>query len=195
MEEFIKFGKIARLSREAIIQEKIDGTNAQIYIGEDGEFLTGSRNRWITPSDDNYGFSRWAHDNQEMIMGLGVGRHFGEWWGQGIQRKYGLNEKRFSLFNTLRWCEYGKEPQQIPKADPRIIRMQDILPEGISLVPVLYRGIFNTEMVDIVLDTLAREGSQAAPGFMNPEGVVVFHVAGGFGLKKTIKNDGVPKGK
>ena len=37
--EFIKFEKIARLNREIIITEKIDGTNAQICITEDGEFL------------------------------------------------------------------------------------------------------------------------------------------------------------
>ena len=195
MEEFEKFRKMPRLSREMIITEKIDGTNAQIFIGEDDEFLTGSRNRWITPEDDNYGFSAWAHENKEMLMGLGMGRHYGEWWGQGIQRKYGLDERRFSLFNTLRWCEYGREPQQIPKADPRIIKMQDILPKGIGLVPVLYRAEFNTETIDIVLDQLKRDGSQAVPGFMKPEGVVVFHVAGNFAFKKTIENDGQPKGK
>ena len=31
------------------------------------------------------------------------GRHFGEWWGSGIQRGYGLDEKTFSLFNAYRW--------------------------------------------------------------------------------------------
>ena len=52
MVEFEAFQKIARLKRNCVITEKIDGTNAQIFIGEDGEFLTGSRNRWITPDDD-----------------------------------------------------------------------------------------------------------------------------------------------
>lgn len=56
--EFVPFQKIGRLSRGCTITEKIDGTNASIYIGEDGEFLTGSRTRWITPEDDNYGFAR-----------------------------------------------------------------------------------------------------------------------------------------
>jgi hypothetical protein len=35
MAEFREFSKMARLSREIIITEKIDGTNAQIFIGED----------------------------------------------------------------------------------------------------------------------------------------------------------------
>jgi len=30
---------------------------------------------------------------------------------------------------------------------------------------------------------------------MNPEGVVVYHVAGNVGFKKTIDNDEQPKGK
>ena len=38
--EFREFPKIARLSREVIISEKIDGTNAQILITEDGQILT-----------------------------------------------------------------------------------------------------------------------------------------------------------
>lgn len=57
--EFKEFNKIARLSRECVITEKIDGTNAQICITEDGQFLTGSRTRWITPDNDNAGFSMW----------------------------------------------------------------------------------------------------------------------------------------
>src|SRR5687767_3287692 len=101
--EFLEFPKMARLSREVIISEKIDGTNAQILITEDGGFYTGSRNRWVTPEQDNFGFSKWAHENKELLMKLGVGRHFGEWWGAGIQRTYGLKEKRFSLFNSSRW--------------------------------------------------------------------------------------------
>jgi hypothetical protein len=97
MAEFREFPKMARLSREIIITEKIDGTNAQIFIGEDGEFLCGSRTRWITPENDNYGFAKWAYERKDdLIRDLGPGRHFGEWWGQGIQRGYGLKEKRFS---------------------------------------------------------------------------------------------------
>ena len=83
--EFQEFGKIARLSRECTITEKIDGTNASIFIGENGEFLIGSRSRWITPEEDNYGFAKWALTNKEELLKLGVGHHFGEWWGIGIQ--------------------------------------------------------------------------------------------------------------
>jgi hypothetical protein len=192
--EFVGFPKSARYSREAICTEKIDGTCSVVYIGEDGEFLTGSRSRWITPEDDNFGFSRWAHEHKAELMTLGPGRHFGEWWGQGIQRGYNL-PKRLSLFNVVRWCLHGQTPQPIPTADPRVVKMQDVLPPCVGLVPILWRGLFDALPLADILDTLRREGSFAAPGFAQPEGVVVFHVAGNVGFKKTLDRDGEPKGK
>lgn len=193
--EFRPFQKIARLSREIVVTEKIDGTNASIYIGEYGEFLAGSRTRWITPEDDNYGFAKWAMERKDELMTLGVGHHFGEWWGQGINRNYGLTERRFSLFNVHRWCLYGGEPKTYPTADPRITKTQEVLPSCVGLVPVLYRGPFRTSAIDTVIDGLVAEGSAAAPGFMKPEGVVIFHTAGNVLFKKTVEKDSEWKGK
>lgn len=189
MTEFIGFPKMARYSRDVIVTEKIDGTNAQIYIGEDGEFLTGSRTRWITPEDDNFGFSRWAHEHKDELLTLGPGRHYGEWWGQGIQRNYGLRERRFSLFNVMRWCEYGKTPQQIQTNDPRVTKIQDMLPQCVNKVPALWIGTFDFLVVNDILLTLSANGSVAVPGWMKPEGIVVYHIAGNARFKKTIDND------
>jgi hypothetical protein len=108
-----EFPKMARLSREVIITEKIDGTNAQICIGEDGSFQVGNRTRGITPENDHFGFAAWEYANQYELLQLGAGRHFGEWWGQGIQRGYGLTEKRFSLFDTAR--QHGQVGSMPPK--------------------------------------------------------------------------------
>lgn len=177
---------MARFSREVMLTEKIDGTNAQILIEQDGTFLTGSRTKWITPEDDNYGFSRWAHEHkEELISGLGPGQHFGEWWGQGIQRKYGMKEKRFSLFNASRWVYPGQ-----PKTDK-----QDYLPICCHIVPILAIDAFDriNDLIDIELTGLRVNGSKAAPGFMDPEGIVIFHLAGLVGFKKTIKDDQTPK--
>jgi hypothetical protein len=190
---FTPFPKLARLQREVIITEKIDGTNAQILITDDGRMLTGSRTRWITPEDDNFGFAAWARDHKDELMQLGPGHHFGEWWGQGIQRKYGLNERRFSLFNVSRWCLYGKTPKPIPTGDPRIVKMQDVLPACCHLVPILWQGLFTAAWPEQMLTRLNNGGSQAAPGYMHPEGIVVFHTAGNVGFKMTLDNDGVPK--
>ena len=167
--DFKKFPKISRLSRECIVTEKIDGTNAQIYIGEEGEFLVGSRTRWITPEDDNFGFAKWAYENKEELLKLGIGQHFGEWWGQGIQRKYGLDEKRFSLFNTSRWSEER--------------------PKCCHVVPVLYEGMFDTTNIRLTIENLEAYGSIASPEFNNPEGIVIFHTASNSMFKKTIKKD------
>ena len=193
--EFIPFPKIARLSRLAIVTEKIDGTNAQVLITEDGDIFAGSRSRWITTEDDNYGFARWVAGNQDTLLKLGPGRHMGEWWGLGINRNYGLKEKRFSLFNTVRWCNYGDAPQRIPMADPRIEKWQEVLPDGLRLVPKLRWSNFSTSVCHEALDNLREYGSQAAPGFMRPEGIVVFHVAANVAFKQTLEKDGEPKSR
>ncbi len=192
---FEEFPKLVRLSRECIITEKLDGTNAQICITEDGQFLVGSRTRWITPENDNYGFAKWAYEHKEELMKLGVGRHFGEWWGNGCQRGYNLpkGEKRWSLFNVARWCLPSETPQRIANADPRIEKFQEVLPACCHLVPTLYRGIFTTDACEQALNTLRESGSKASPGFMKPEGIVCFHIAGNFGFKKTLEKDNLPK--
>jgi hypothetical protein len=194
---FEAFPKMARLNRECVITEKIDGTNAQIFITEEGVIHAGSRNRWLTPADDNFGFARWVQEHELELEKLGPGRHFGEWWGAGIQRGYGLpkGEKRFSLFNTVRWCLAGVVPQRIPTADPRIEKFQEVLPACCHLVPVLYSGQFNTDLCKASVAELRFSGSRAAPGFMKPEGIVVFHTAANSGFKVTLENDESPKSR
>lgn len=191
---FEPFPKIARLRRDITVTEKLDGTNAQIYITPDtsapemlpdipwvGSFgnvriAAGSRNRWITPENDNYGFARWVKENAEELLKLGEGRHFGEWWGAGIQRRYGLTEKRFSLFNTAKW------------------ELNPDIPKCCFCVPVLYQGLFDTWEIDDTLKKLQVVGSQAAPGFMDPEGIIIYHAASRMLFKQTIKDDEKPKG-
>jgi hypothetical protein len=176
--EFIEFPKIARLSRECIITEKIDGTNGCICIGENGEFLVGSRTRWLNAeTGDNHGFLLWALTNKEELMKLGIGKHYGEWWGSGIQRGYGLTkgEKRFSLFNVHRWGD------------------SEVRPKCCYVVPEIARGIFTTQLVENALQGLKDHGSLAVEGFMRPEGIVIFHTAQGYLFKKTLEKDEEPK--
>jgi hypothetical protein len=179
MEDFVPFHKLARLSRECVVTEKIDGTNAQIYIGEGGELAAGSRNRYLTPESDNFGFARWVAENAEVLVSvLGPGRHFGEWWGRGIQRGYNQIARRFSLFNTARWEGLDAHPSGL-----------------FNLVPVLYTGLFDLGAIQGRLDVLASNGSVAAPGYPFPEGVVIYHKAANVSFKKTIEHDEEPKGK
>jgi hypothetical protein len=196
--EFQEFPKIPRLKREIVVTEKVDGTNAQIAIVEltseellndikaDGNcplivpdknngdaplaIYAGSRNRWLTPESDNFGFARWVTSHAEELTELGPGRHYGEWWGAGIQRRYGQTEKRFALFNVARWGEHNPPPACV------------------GVVPVLARG----ETVDPaeVLARLGETGSVIAPGFDKPEGIVVFHSSSRQLYKMTFEQDG-----
>ncbi len=183
--EFKEFPKIARLNREVIVTEKIDGTNAAVIIVDDGMngIIVGaqSRTKLITPNDDNFGFARWVEENQVELTKLGPGHHFGEWWGSGIQRGYGLpkGEKRFSLFNVSRWAD------------------DSVRPACCHVVPVLARGEAH-ESFDVVkrcINELRSIGSKASPGFMKPEGIVAFHVQGNLMFKATLEKDEEWKGK
>lgn len=176
MVDFVEFPKIARWSRDIVITEKLDGTNGSIHIGENSEFLVGSRTRWITPEADNHGFAKWAYANKGELLKLGPGTHFGEWWGCGIQRGYDLQEKRFSLFNTARWSDV------------------EVRPACCHVIPVLYQGPLCQAAIDESLNDLRNSGSWAVPGFMKPEGVVVFHTAANVCFKKTLEKDEMPKG-
>lgn len=212
--EFTPFPKLSRLYRLCTITEKIDGTNASIavdlasdaqkaghlsgdFIAVSGDYVlrAGSRTRWITPGNDNFGFAKWVLENADELVGLGVGHHFGEWWGSGIQRGYGLpkGEKRFSLFNTIRWAEVGKPLLLVPSNDTRPTtppKTQEYAPACCRVVPELYRGMFDDFYIGECLHVLMEEGSLAAPGFKNPEGVVIFHTAANEAFKVTLDGDG-----
>lgn len=195
--EFESFPKIPRLNRDIVITEKLDGTNACVVFEPDGTHFAQSRNRIITPQSDNYGFAGWVEANRDALFDtLGYGRHFGEWYGAGINRSYGLSEKRFALFNP-RWREVvdGRRLGGAP------------VPSQLDVVPVLYRGPwFLPPVEDMVADTtrewapyamvrrLRTEGSVAVPGFSRPEGIVVFHTAAQVLFKATLEGDEKPKG-
>ena len=215
---FQPFPKMARLRRECIITEKIDGTNASIYIGtynpQDPKCLAtqyrrsteteslgmwaGSRTRWITTADDNFGFGQWVVDNAVALFNLGEGHHFGEWWGSGIQRGYGFKdgERFFSLFNAGRWVEHDKPTyfieQDNPKAEPKFT---ENAPACCKVVPILYSGLFDTDIARLAMFDLKTGGSAAAAEYMNPEGIVVYHQAADTGFKMTLDNDDKPKSK
>lgn len=194
---FEEFQKIPRLKREVTITEKMDGTNAQIAIfpiqsieqlkssledplclkiihGEEtGDsplaVYAGSRTRWIKPgkTSDNFGFAQWVVENIDELRKLGAGRHYGEWYGRGIQRSYDLEGRRFALFNTARWNNNA------------------LRPACCDVVPVIA-----TQDSDEAMQLLAESGSLAVPGWMNPEGIIVYHSASRQLYKRTFDQDG-----
>jgi hypothetical protein len=174
MDIFKAWPKIPRVeNRKEFYTEKIDGTNACVVIqyipkntdleqlpisywyGDDGScwgIWAQSRNKLITPEDDNYNFAKWVKNNVDDLKILGEGYHYGEWWGQGIQRGYDLDEKRFSLFNTKRWGEHNPNT-----------------PKCCHVVPMI-----EADSVEEAKKKLIDNGSLAAPGYMSVEGVVVY---------------------
>lgn len=185
--EFQPYPKTPRLNREVIVTEKIDGTNALVYVDERGERAhAGSKNRWLTIESDNFGFARWVCDNQEELLKLGSGFHHGEWWGRGIQKRYlSVSDKRFSLFNVSRWADDAARPACC------------------LVVPTLFRGTFEELMLtegddsvseyELILSKLVVGGSVAAPGDL-AEGVVIFHTASGHVYKRLLEDDEISKG-
>ncbi len=202
--EFTEFEKISRLNREVIVTEKIDGTNGQVHIrlanpidfehGYDCQIevdgvahyiRAGSRNRWVphVGGDDNNGFGRWVYQHAHELAALGTGAHFGEWWGLGIQRKYGVPEKRWSLFNVARWRDPG---DHFAPANAVLV------PTCCNVVPILAIGV-GMAPVEEGLMKLRADGSYAAPGFMKPEGVVAYHTHSRTLFKVTLERDQEPK--
>lgn len=197
--DFEPFPKLQRLNAGMVITEKVDGTNAQILIKVDGchptdEFChhvfkddviyhirAGSRKRWVKPGDDNFGFGAWVWEHaEELINVLGTGRHFGEWYGKGIQRGYNKEDKRLALFNVLRWHE------------------QNPVPDWLDVVPTLYKGDFDMGKLAKIFNWLKDTGSVIAPGFDNPEGIVVYLPSSKTSFKVTYDYDGgkfLPKDK
>ena len=209
--EYTTIKKIARLSRDCLITEKLDGSQNHVFIlsyetlldwqkknenhllpetrefienyclyRTDNEFMfAGSKNRWLnlTKHGDNFGFARWVEEHAVELLALGEGRHSGEFYGSKIQRTYGLTEKRFALFNAMRWS-----------IDP------SLKPKCCEVVPILYKGMFHSVTIDTILTKLRMNGSYAVKGFMKPEGICVYHVASKTMFKKTCENDAKPKG-
>lgn len=199
-----------------IITEKIDGTNACVVImpigavaawgayaphyggvawvhdptRSDVMYLVGaqSRNRLIYPSNDNAGFAQWVFDNADRLVELlGPGRHFGEWWGKGIQ-KHKLDRKVFSLFNSHRW---DKVSAQRPEWEEKAVEI------GMDIVPVLYKGAFSNEAIQAQLDWLRKYGSMAASNWgltgHPAEGVIIYHQELKGSLKAFVDGDDTPK--
>lgn len=205
--EFKPWPKTTRLFRDVVITEKIDGTNAAVQIiktddimhwsHEDGSktffdpqpinavnvngdtyvVYAQSRNRLIFPGQDNYGFAGWVNTNAyELAVHLGEGTHYGEWWGKGIGRNYGLKTRHFSLFNTHRFENIESESNGL-----------------VSSAPILYHGTFEQSWVETTLLGLKMNGSVVAPGFMDPEGICIYHTQTKLVQKVTLDNN--DKGK
>jgi hypothetical protein len=158
---------------------------------DQNHFVVGaqSRKRLIWPGNDNFAFAGWVNANAKKLVDLlGPGRHFGEWWGQGIQGGHGMDRKVFSLFNQHRWSGVAEH-----RAD-----WIDIASEmNMTWVPLLYSGKFNHEVIPHTLNLLRENGSFAAAAYgvngFKAEGVVINFPYLDVRLKAFVENDELPK--
>lgn len=84
---------------------KLDGTNAGVQVWPDGHIVAQSRGVVLKESHDNYNFRKWVFENEEYFSSLKrESAHitiFGEWCGQGIQKRTAISKidrKVFAVF-------------------------------------------------------------------------------------------------
>jgi hypothetical protein len=130
----------------------------------------GSRNRWINPDaiagkgSDNFGFAHWAWTNITELSKLGVGRHYGEWYGRGVQKCYpSVTTKAWALFEHQRHIgAYIAMKEGHETAFPSVC----------ELVPLLFKGGYDTNIIELTMASLQETGSLLCNGDA-AEGVVV----------------------
>jgi len=183
--EFEAFPKIQRYEKaHCTITEKIDGTNGCIifpdHFPETGAYTVQSRKRIITAGKqtDNAGFAGWVEKEVDRLYDFfGVGRHYGEWWGVSIQRGYDQTARYFTPFNSHRF------------SDDYFMAMGVVGPPELRPLPVLWQGPLSelSQGTDTAMDLLKSVGSIAAPGYVNPEGWMIYSQAFGY-LKVPFEN-------
>jgi hypothetical protein len=213
--DFKKWEKIPRLANEKMhVSEKVDGSNACVVIlpfepeydifeaseqfalvtvdGVHYKVAAQSRTRFLfdEKNRDNFNFARWVFGNAEKLVRiLGYGRHYGEWWGSGIQRGYGLvnGDRRFSLFDTRRW---GIDSEG---RDSIFERPEEETVRELGVVPELYSGPVDLGKINEVLEELDTNGSRVVSSYQKAEGVIVNFSLSRVSYKAFIDDDGMPK--
>lgn len=116
--EFRKYQHIMKLGTDEVdgilsgtvdLFYKIDGTNSQVFLKDDGTLGFGSRNREITPNDDNAGFAKAMTEDKELYDELlsFLRAHpsytiYGEWLVPHTLKSYTQDSwKKFYVFDVL----------------------------------------------------------------------------------------------
>jgi tRNA-binding EMAP/Myf-like protein len=110
---------------------KLDGTNAGLQIRPDGAVLAQSRSQVLEGTLDNAGFRAWVAENQAYFAALRGAEPrvvFGEWCGQGIQKRAAISQigrKVFVVF-ALQVGDGVASPARVV-VEPA--RLRELLPE------------------------------------------------------------------
>lgn len=151
------------IGKECIITQKIDGTSATFYC-KDGEFGVCSRNLELEFNETN-SFWRIAKKfelNNKLGMFVGGIAIQGEVYGPGVQGNHaGAKELSFAAFNAFSISQYRYLEHDMLVG----------LCEGwdVPVVPVVWRGIFNFTMEELIEMANAQEYASGLPC----EGIVI----------------------
>ena len=153
--EFKAYNKIHALHKEecegilegtCYIQEKVDGANASIWLGDDGEIHYGSRSRDLFLANDNFnGFGDWVRSHprlKEFFTQYPHVRLNGEWL---VRHTIGYREtsyKKFYLFDM-------EISDGVIAMTGEILQMYDLAKEFDIPVVHLYGSFVNPTLEDI----------------------------------------------
>jgi hypothetical protein len=128
--DFIKYQHLERFGTSEVLNielgecyvfPKIDGTNASLWMGEDGKIQAGSRKRHLSLESDNAGFLEWARRQAHLIAYLEdnpTHRLFGEWLVPHALKTYRDDAwRRFYVFDV---CIDRDEDEILHESDSKL---------------------------------------------------------------------------
>jgi hypothetical protein len=177
--EFVKYQHIERLGTDEVegiengrchMFYKIDGTNSQAYLGEDGTLRAGSRNRELTPDNDNAGFCKYAMQEirlQEYLKKHPTHRLFGEWLVPHSLKTYRDDAwKTYYIFDVCE--ENGEETRYLPYEEYKIL-LEEF---GIDYIPPI--ATIENPTIEDLTNLLEKTGNfLIKDGAGNGEGIVI----------------------
>lgn len=101
---------------------KLDGTNAHVWLGEDGNICAGSRNRELSTGSDNAGFYNYVKDDARLSTYLNLNKHhilYGEWLVPHSIKNYREDAWRkfyvFDVYDTVsqQWMPYEEYKDEL----------------------------------------------------------------------------------
>jgi hypothetical protein len=176
---FIKYQHIERFGTDEVngieqgtcyVFPKIDGTNASVWLDDNGKVAAGSRNRTLSASEDNAGFYAWATTSKEIAACLEANpnhRLYGEWLVPHSLRTYKDDAwRKFYVFDVCTDAD-GENVNYLPYP-----KYKPILDEfGINYIPPL--AIVVNATLESIIPLLEKNGFLIKDGAGAGEGVVI----------------------
>lgn len=110
---------------------KLDGTNAGVQVLPDGAVVAQSRSQVLVAGVDNLGFGAWVRAHAAYFSAL-AGKEpvivFGEWCGQGIQKRTAISSIARKLFAVFA-IQYGAGSDAAARVEIEPERLRALLPE------------------------------------------------------------------